>query len=297
MRCPNTRNFNGYPAPCSKCDVCRKRHAAGWGFRIALEAERLRSAFFITLTYEKAPRRYQIKEKGKIVGYKETKRNTVDIYHLQKFIKRVRKAQKGTEIKYYGVSEYGDETMRPHYHVILIGIDLLRFIGADQWEKLQRQALLLDGKSHFYVDTWKHGHITIGECTPASVNYTLKYISEGRQIPQYKGDDRQPERSLMSKGMGKCYVENKQLYKIHRMDIERQYVVTNESHKISIPRYLKDRLYDSAERQYMAEIYAQKEIQDVENMGDIERKKYWLKKRKKVEDVGKKNTYQHKGKI
>lgn len=301
MRCQRPYIKNGFPCPCGKCDPCRQRHASGWGFRIAKEAERMRSAFFVTLTYENAPKQYEVKENGKHVGYKQTKRLTADIYHLQKFVKRLRKSQGKTEIKYYGVSEYGDETYRPHYHIIILGMDLLRFLGVKQWNQYLQGKALLDGKHHFYVDTWalngKYiGNVTISPLTPARVNYTLKYISKGRKIPQYKGDDRQREKSIMSKGIGLCYI-TPQIYKLHNNDLERQYVVTDESQKIAIPRYLKERLYDSAERQFMAEYYAAKELQQRGEMGEKELEKYYRKIKKQVDDSGKKNTYNHKGKI
>lgn len=301
MRCERPFDNKGIPCPCGKCGPCRQRHASGWGFRIMKEAEQMGSAFFITLTYAQAPKSYLVKVDGKPHHTVLTKRLTVDIYHLQKFIKRVRKSQPGVKIKYYGTSEYGDETFRPHYHIIILGMDLLRFVGVDQWNKIQRGVLKLDGKDHFYVDTWKNdkgyiGNVTIGYLTMASANYTLKYISKGRKIPQYKGDDRQPEKSIMSKGMGLSYI-TPAIYKLHRQDLERQYCVTDEGQKIPLPRYLKDRLYDSLEREWIVEYYKQKEFEERDLMDEIALKKHYQKLRKRIDDSGKKNSYGHKGKI
>jgi len=127
-RCKRPFLKNGIPCPCGRCSACRSNRASGWGFRIALEAERLGSAFFITLTYdnEHVPRKYLKKSPGenftwrKPYGssgvkrkkcdpdlYKPTKRLTCDISHLQKFIKRLRRRNNAKFIKYYGVSEYG----------------------------------------------------------------------------------------------------------------------------------------------------------------------------------------------
>lgn len=305
-RCERPFYHKGIPCPCGKCDFCRKRRASGWGFRISQEADSLGSAYFVTLTYspEHVPKQYQKKEiyrdsngkKKTKYSWVQTKRLTVDIYHLQKFIKRLRQDHKGAPIKYYGVSEYGDETFRPHYHVILLGVDLLRLVGVDNFNKIQRGAIKLKGEDEIHIKTWPYGHITIGTANTQTVNYTLKYISKGRKIPQYQGDDRQKERSLMSKGMGLAYLteHNK---KMHNSNLNRQYVVTNELIKIALPRYLKERLYDSLERQFVAEQMAQDELKKRLDMGQIERERYERSLRKNTDEVGQKPTYNHKGKL
>lgn len=310
---------NGVPCPCGKCEPCRKRHASGWAFRLMLEAENLGSAFFITLSYDTqhVPKRYEIpmpesrrqnwkrpyyvkksdsfnRIRARFTFYRKTKRLTVDKCHLQRFIKRLRKRNNAKIIKYYAVSEYGDATMRPHYHAIVMGMDIISFIGLEQWTAHLCGKAPFDGKYHFHVDTWRMGHITIGTVTMASIQYVLKYISKGRRIPQYEGDDRQPESSLMSKGIGLCYI-TPEMYNVHRKDLERQYVVNWDSKKLAIPRYLKDRLYDSAERQFMSEYYTKIRLAEYIDMGEIERKKYELKNRRSVDDVGMKNQYNVKG--
>lgn len=297
-RCLKPFVKDGVPCPCGKCDPCNKRRASGWSFRILKEAEQLGSAFFITLTYspENAPTQYEVKDaQGKHIRWQKTKRLTVDIYHLQKFIKRVRKSNLSKKIKYYGVSEYGDETFRPHYHVILMGIDLISFVGIENWELIQMGKLQLDGKDPIHIKDWQLGHVTIGKLSAASCAYTLKYVSKGRKIPQYIGDDRQKEKSLMSKGIGLGYI-TPQTIKMHNNDIMRQYLVTFDSKKIPIPRYLKERLYDHLERQYVAELFAQKELAERLNMGEIERNKYERKLRKNV-DPPTKSSIMKKGKI
>jgi hypothetical protein len=42
---------------------------------------------------------------------------------LKKFIKRIRYNVSPIKVRYYGVGEYGDNTFRPHYHIILFGLD------------------------------------------------------------------------------------------------------------------------------------------------------------------------------
>lgn len=306
---------NGTRCPCGKCEQCRKRYASGWAFRIAEEAERLGSAFFVTLTYENAPMRYEIpapepvrelwhpplcypkkKRRSKFTYYQPTKRLTCDICHLQRFFKRLRKSNLAKEIKYYAVSEYGGVTQRPHYHAIILGMDIVSFLGVENWDLHCRGKLPFDGAVPCRVKDWIHGNVTIGMVNNASINYTLKYIQKGRKIPMYKGDDRQPEKSVMSKGMGLSYI-TPAIYKYHRQNLELQYVINNEGMKISIPRYLKERLYDSAERRFVAELMIQREIEERENMGQIELDRMYKLKRTKVDNVGVKNKYNSRDKL
>lgn len=300
MPCEKPFINKGVPCPCGKCESCAKRRASGWSFRILKEAELKGSAFFVTLTYdnEHCPMKYRTKapdKHGNGEEFQKTQKPTVDITHLQKFIKKVRKSNHSKSISYYAVSEYGSESYRPHYHIILMGIDIISFVGIENWEEIKRGKLKLDGYSQMKIKDWENGHITIGKVTPASIGYTLKYISKGRQIPQYIGDKRQKEKSLMSKGIGKSYLIPA-VVKQHQLDPMRQYCVTVDSKKIPLPRYYKDRLYDHLERQILADLYASIYLEKIENMGEFERKKEWLKKRAKIKDEVQNNSRQRIGK-
>lgn len=166
---------NGYtPVPCGKCPNCLKRRISGWSYRLMMEDKRSISSLFLTLTYDTAT--VPITERGFLDLRKRD---------LQLFFKRLRKAHpKGhTPIRYYAVGEYGGESNRPHYHLILFNASI---------ELVQ--------------DAWGHGHVHYGLVTGASVGYTLKYMSKPQRIPMHHNDDRTPEFSLMSKGLGDNHV-------------------------------------------------------------------------------------------
>lgn len=109
---------------------------------------------------------------------------------LQLFFKRLRKKTDGKVI-YYAVGEYGSNYSRPHYHIILFNAQQQDVITA--WTK--------DGK--------EIGSVYFGQVAEASIGYTLKYISKEKRIPLHANDDRQREFSLMSKGIGKNYINPK----------------------------------------------------------------------------------------
>lgn len=136
------------------------------------------SAKFITLTYDTTT----IPISGK--GFRNL--NPTD---LQLFFKRLRKAHEhrpdAPTIKYYAVGEYGTKSWRPHYHVCLFNaqLDLIQ-------------------------PAWGLGSIHYGDLNHASVGYTLKYMSKPPRIPLHRNDDRHPEFSRMSKGLGASYLSD-----------------------------------------------------------------------------------------
>lgn len=233
--------------PCGQCLMCTKARASGWSFRLVKEGERSSLSLFVTLTYNTD--HVPITEKGfmsldkdrKITNPKyekqmeafrngkrktEPKRIITEGSHLTKFFKRLRK--KSPNIRYYAVGEYGSKTWRPHYHIILFNADI--------------QSVL---------DSWKLGEVHFGNVSEASIGYTLKYISKEGKVPQHKNDDRIPEYSRMSKGLGDNYITDK-TRKWHLDDIEkRMYLPLQDGKKAPMARYYKDRIYNKQERGYL----------------------------------------------
>lgn len=138
---------------------------------------------------------------------------------IQDFMKRLRKHHT-EKLVYYAAGEYGGDTKRPHYHIILFNAN------TDTVNK-----------------AWKLGHIHFGEVTEASVGYCLKYISKTGTIPEHARDDREKEFQLMSKGIGKNYL-TQAMRKWHKADlVNRYFIPLKDGKKIAMPRYYKDKLY------------------------------------------------------
>lgn len=152
---------------------------------------------------------------------------------LTNFFKKLRK--ENTEpIKYYAVGEYGGETYRPHYHIILFNASIQSVINA--WQDEKGQPL---GDVHF------------GTVEGASIGYVLKYISKVKTIPMHENDDRVPEFCRMSKGLGAQYINDRTI-KWHKENLEeRQYLPGLENTKYSMPRYYRDRIYTEQEKGYL----------------------------------------------
>lgn len=217
--------------PCGKCAHCRSVRASAWSFRLMQEEKRAYWAYFITLTYrnDNVPRSKN--------GFLE-----VSKVHLQLFFKRLRKMQSSKRyckkvgvpyieqsVKYYAVGEYGGKFKRPHYHVILFNASP---------ELVER--------------AWKLGHVHYGFVSGASVGYTMKYISKPWQ-PAHRNDDRTPVFSLMSKGLGECYLTANMIFWHKRNTVMAiRCYVTVDGKQIKMPRYYRDRLYSKDEKKAIA---------------------------------------------
>lgn len=245
----NKKTSKMVTVPCGKCLTCKKRHVSAWSFRLVQEGKVSRSAHFLTLTYDtqNVPR---------------TKANfkTLVKRDLQLFFKRLRKAHgvHAVGLKYYAVGEYGTNSWRPHYHVILFNASLDVLIGKLDATQVRQKNLVLDGKTPFQCASWYAGHITIGKVTGASIGYTLKYITKDKRVPLHKNDDRCPEFSLMSKGLGATYL-NPKMIKWHMADMEnRMYVNVEGDKKAAMPRYYKNMLYSDVQREQVASVTLKK---------------------------------------
>lgn len=221
------------PVPCGKCPECISKRISGWSFRIMQEYKRCITAEFVTITYDTDHVPITT------AGYMSLKKEDI-----QKFMKRLRKNvhtewnkeprdgnlawfPEPPQIKYYLCGEYGSETNRPHYHAIIFNVP--------SWE--------------FIESAWQLGAIHYGDSvSEASVGYTLKYMDKPKRIPTHRNDDRQPEFSLMSKGLGENYLtpENIQYHKAALVD--RVHLTVADGKKIAMPRYYKDKIYHPLEK-------------------------------------------------
>lgn len=93
--------------PCGRCIGCRLDKAGDWAMRCVHEAQMHKKNCFVTLTYndEHLPEDY-----------------SVSVRHCQLFMKKIRKKY-GSKIRFYLGAEYGEQTLRPHYHIILFNHD------------------------------------------------------------------------------------------------------------------------------------------------------------------------------
>lgn len=208
------KDYTKIPVPCGKCPSCIERRTNQWILRLNEEMKILKEAFFVTLTY--SSEHVPITKNG-FMSLQKT--------DLQKYFKRLRKITPQL-IKYYAVGEYGTHRHRPHYHVILLGCS-----------------------PQFITKAWTIGDVHVGQVTNASIAYCCKYLAKENVLTKrsrHARDDRQLERSFMSKRIGLNYLEKRTAW--HQADLNRNYAVIDGGIKVPLPRYYREKLYTQEQR-------------------------------------------------
>lgn len=209
--------------PCGKCPPCKIRRVNEWVFRIMWEEENnSTSSHFITLTYD--TQHVPLTPNGFMSLRKRD---------LQLFFKRLRKLCPDFVLKYYACGEYGSKTQRPHYHAVILNVP-----DSDMFVK----AWSLDGVQLGMVD--------VGTCTGDSVAYCMKYLDKQSgtiKSMRHARDDREKEFPLMSKGIGKGYVDSAATQMYHKFDLSRNYVTKRGGYKVAMPRYYRMKMFDEFE--------------------------------------------------
>jgi len=91
---------------------------------------------------------------------------------LQLFIKRHRK--NGHKFRYFACGEYGEQTMRPHYHLALFGHpNCERGITRIRKDKLDCCDVCSSIRQ-----SWGHGQIMLGTLEPQSMAYIAGYVTK-----------------------------------------------------------------------------------------------------------------------
>lgn len=154
--------------PCGQCIGCRINRQQMWAFRALAEASLHPSNWFLTLTYsnENLPAHGALQHRD-----------------WQLFAKRVRKSL--GPFRYLMCGEYGPQTLRPHYHALLFGLEL----PDAKPSGLRRGHTVF--KSEALHRNWGLGLIELGSVSPMSARYCAGYVLK---------DTRQPSRVIEDTG-------------------------------------------------------------------------------------------------
>lgn len=231
--------------PCGQCIGCRIQQREDWTTRIELEARQWpkEQVWFITLTYDDEHVPGMILKTGELLRkvqyvWKPGKKKPESVQTLlytdvQKFLKRLRKAYK-KQLRFFCAGEYGEQTARPHYHMILYG-----------WEPEDLKQLYKIHHNGYYTSEWLeklwgNGQIQIAQAVPATYRYVAGYVTkkmyeiDGKKANTYYDLGQQKPFACMSlkPGLGDSY------YQEHKEEIWRQgYIQCTNGKKAQIPRY------------------------------------------------------------
>lgn len=153
----NSQNF-GLMLPCGRCMGCKLEKSKQWAIRCDKEAQLHEENCFLTLTFSNAhlPVDYSVHPR-----------------HMQLFMKKLRKFICPKKVRFYLGAEYGEENLRPHYHVILFGHD---FNDKIFYERTTRGDTLYTSRN--LSTLWPYGLSTIGAVTFESAGYTARYSTK-----------------------------------------------------------------------------------------------------------------------
>lgn len=159
---------------CGQCMPCRINKSREWVSRLMMESMEHKDSCFLTLTFSE-----------EYIGGASLEKRP-----LQLFIKRLRFEFGERKIRYFAVGEYGDQTWRKHYHLLVFGVSYL------EEERIR--------------SCWPFGFVSVGTADIAALRYIVGYVQKKYTkpgLPALKG--RSPEFAVMSRkpGLGSGYVE------------------------------------------------------------------------------------------
>ena len=210
--------------PCGQCTACRIKRSTEWKYRLMAELPYWNyNACFVTLTYD---------DEHLPVDRSLNKED------LKKFFKRLRKdlvlegryhitpsGSKSCDLKYYACGEYGDITLRPHYHAIIFGLNYDehdRQLIMDNWR-------LCDPLRFKKSNGQEKGFAPV---SPEDIGYVTGYVQKkysGKLAKNIYGD-RLPPFSVNSQGLGLRFAEDNKDRVVNNM-------LTINGTPISVPRY------------------------------------------------------------
>lgn len=140
--------------PCGKCVGCRLERSRQWAGRCMHESSRHSDNSFVTLTFDND----HLPDDG-----------SLNVRHLQLFMKRLRK--RFGPVRFFAAGEYGGKLGRPHYHLLLFGLD---FKDKVLFKITEREDRIWMSKS--LSEVWPFGNHYIGSVTFASAAYVARYV-------------------------------------------------------------------------------------------------------------------------
>lgn len=225
---------------CGQCIDCRLARARSMAERGLLEMKMHKQSMFLTLTY--SPENVPLSYPDGSNPYEFVM--TLAPVDFTNFMKRLRKAFSPTRLRLMACGEYGDTTMRPHYHAIVFGLDptdLNFFTRTELGDNLYTSDII--------TRIWGLGYVVLGEVTYESLGYVSRYLLKKQTglnsdvydklgvIPPFSRYSNRP-------GIGGLYLEN---YYDDFVDSLQLPDIINISTKkggkaVHFPRYFLDRL-------------------------------------------------------
>lgn len=236
--------------PCGKCAACLSNRREQWSYRLKNELETSKYGLFMTYTYEDENLPVlTIKENQPYVTFGKASASSSSSFVLYrkhiddyKHLLRERLRRIGVSVRYYAIGEYGTHTYRPHYHALLF---------------FNYEEIFIDTQkiNDIVSSSWHFGNVCFGHITPRSIRYVLKDMVKQQYITSdyvrnfiCKGLEDYKPFSLVSTrpGIGAAWYEKHKTW--FENQVRSSSTLVQDGHKISIPRYYKDKFYKRFEK-------------------------------------------------
>lgn len=211
------------PVGCGKCIECRKQKKREWQVRMLEEIRQDNTGKFVTLTFSEENLIKLEEEEGNTAN-NYIRYNQVATIAVRRFLGRWRK-KFGKSVKHWLVTELGHKgTERIHLHGIIFTTE----------------------EDEIIKERWGYGNVWIGSyVNEKTVNYIIKYISKiDGEHPEYKS------KILCTSGIGKGYMDRYDSSRNrYKGEETREYYITRSGHRLNLPIYYRNKIYDEDERE------------------------------------------------
>lgn len=270
--------------PCGHCNTCRQRKQNIWVSRLEQERSCWKYTLFFTLTYSEefvpyleldtcsgfpcftgvhsdfciTPEDVSMLDSDSVnYLFGLGKLRILNSKHLQNFIKRFRyhvseKTKNSLDFRnglfrYYVIGEYGETTLRPHYHGLIFTNSRIIF---DNFEDLlTRSWSVYDRTSSVYRP---FGRTDWSVVVSSAASYCAQYLNCSYHLPKVLADFKVRPFSLQSRRppIGSLLQSDAQIQKIFHNGITRISIPTKERTPVIsfLPSYLQDRLFPKCPR-------------------------------------------------
>lgn len=259
--------------PCGRCAMCAARTAQDWFSRLNLAFSNGLNVF-ITLTYnnDNLPLIFNnsvpydknnVKRCSDVPFYLLFNYNCTFLYtDVQKYFKRLRK--QGLQFSYYGCAEYGPDTMRPHYHVVL------NFSGLSESDFQSVQEAV--------IKTWNYGFSSCEFSNIQRLKYVVFYTKkiQGSEVAEHleKYPSLMRPFNFMSKGLGKEFAMlNFDFIKSHN------FLRDKNGKCYRTPRYFRKKVFELLDMDDMLKMRQVYDCSELLKLQDYDNFQEWLKAR------------------
>lgn len=183
MLCKNPYMGGTVPFGCGQCLPCRLNRRRQWMWRQFLESLSHEQNCFITLTYDDKT----LPSDGSLEK---------DV--VPRTIRAIRKSIAPIRIRYFYVGEYGDQTLRPHYHISMFGMS-----GTEVYEVLSSTGGTIGIRGEQLISNcWGRGFVKVDEFNELTAQYVAGYVVKkltnfgdprlNGRVPEFAGMSRRP---------------------------------------------------------------------------------------------------------